>query len=325
MLTNTKIFPVRKIDSSFQFTSEPNIFLLFSGNDSASKAKTMLHLIQQLKSDLERSIDGTTTQNINTKELSGGARINRIFHERLPYEIQRMEYNEAKLRKEISIAIKNIRGTRVGLFTPDQAFEAIVRDHVKRLSVPSLKCIELVLNELFDVINKCTNKMRKYPKLQNEVQRLIQTQVRQDEQRTKEQILLLVDVELSYMNTNHDDFIGFTSAQNSAEMATRHNLPNQVIRKGYLMTKDNQGIVLNNNKGYWFVLTTSDLTWFKDEEEKDKRFGMSLDELMIRDLKAGFMKKQHSFALFNIHNKNVYRDSKQLELACDTKEGEYEF
>lgn len=308
-------------EKKIQLEKEVNEYKNFSGNDPASKAKTMLQLIQQLKNDLERSIDGATSNDISTNELSGGARINRIFHERLPYEIQRMEYDEKQLRKEISIAIKNIRGTRVGLFTPDQAFEAIVRDHIRRLSTPSLKCIELVLAELFDVINKCTEKMRKYPKLRSEVQRLIHTQIRQDEHKTKEQIMLLVDIELSYMNTNHEDFIGFAAAQSNAEMASRQKLVNQVIRKGYLITKENQGLMYNNTKGYWFVLTSSDLSWYKDEEEKDKRYMLPLDELMIREIKSGFMSKKHSFALFNIHNKNVHRDTKQLELACETKGG----
>lgn len=105
-------------EKKIQLEKEVNEYKNFSGNDPASKAKTMLQLIQQLKNDLERSIDGATSNEINTNELSGGARINRIFHELLPYNIQKMEYDEKKLRKEISIAIQNIRGTRVGLFTP---------------------------------------------------------------------------------------------------------------------------------------------------------------------------------------------------------------
>lgn len=162
--------------------------------------------------------------------------------------------------------------------------------------------------------------MRKYPKLKSEVQCLIHTQLRQDERKTKEQLDQLVKIELSYMNTNHEDFIGFAAAQSNAEMASRQKITNQVIRKGYLITKENQGLMYNNTKGYWFVLTSSDLSWFKDDEEKDKRFMLSLDELMIREVKSGFMSKKHSFALFNTHNKNVYRDLKQLELACETKE-----
>ena len=43
-------------------------------------------------------------------ELSGGAKINRLFHERFPYEIVKMEFDEKELRKEIAFAIRNIHG-----------------------------------------------------------------------------------------------------------------------------------------------------------------------------------------------------------------------
>ena len=43
-------------------------------------------------------------------ELSGGAKINRLFHERFPYEIVRMEFDEKELRREIAFAIRNIHG-----------------------------------------------------------------------------------------------------------------------------------------------------------------------------------------------------------------------
>lgn len=36
--------------------------------------------------ELEKSIEGAGTE-ISTRELSGGAKINRIFHERFPYEL----------------------------------------------------------------------------------------------------------------------------------------------------------------------------------------------------------------------------------------------
>lgn len=44
-------------------------------------------MIQQLQSDFERSIEGSGSELVNTLELSGGARINRLFHERFPFEI----------------------------------------------------------------------------------------------------------------------------------------------------------------------------------------------------------------------------------------------
>lgn len=307
-------------EKMLQLEKEVNEYKNFSGNDATSKAKTMLQLLQQLKNDLERSIDGCTSNDINTKELSGGARIKRIFHQTLPHELVKMEYDEPHLRKQITFAIKNIRGTRVGLFTPDQAFEAIVRDLIRRIGEPSLVCVELVVRELLDVINVCTEKMRKYPKLRNEVQRLINTHVRQAEQKAKDHLEQMIQIELSYMNTNHEDFIGFAAARSNAENSSRQKVVNQVIRKGVMQLKEAQ-LMYNNTKEYYFVLTNSDLSWFKDDELKDKRFMLSLEDLMIRDLRGGFMSgKRHSFALFNVHNKNVYREYKQLELSCDTKE-----
>lgn len=70
-------------------------------------------MIQQLQSDFERTIEGSGSALINTNELSGGAKINRLFHERFPFEIVKMEFDEKELRKEIAFAIRNIHGIRV--------------------------------------------------------------------------------------------------------------------------------------------------------------------------------------------------------------------
>ena len=52
------------------------------------------------------------------------------------------------------------------------------------------------------------------------------------------------------------------------------------------------------SKDFWFVLTTESLSWFKDEEEKDKKYMLQLDQLKIKDLDSGLFSKRHSFALF---------------------------
>lgn len=116
-------------------------------------------MIQQLQNDFERAIEGSGSALINTNELSGGAKINRLFHERFPYEIVRMEFDEKELRKEIAFAIRNIHGIRVGLFTPDMAFDAIVKGQISRLKEPSLKCVDLVVQELTNVVRNCSLKV----------------------------------------------------------------------------------------------------------------------------------------------------------------------
>ena len=44
---------------------------------------------------------------------------------------------------------------RVGLFTPDMAFEVIVKNQIRKLTDPSIKCIDMVMTELLDMIKQC--------------------------------------------------------------------------------------------------------------------------------------------------------------------------
>jgi len=46
----------------------------------------------------------------------------------------------------------------VGLFTPDMAFEAIVKKQIGRLREPGLKCCDLVTQELSNVIRMVAEK-----------------------------------------------------------------------------------------------------------------------------------------------------------------------
>ncbi|XP_046448871.1 dynamin-like isoform X22 [Daphnia pulex] len=296
-------------------------FKHFRPDDPSIKTKAMLQMIQQLQSDFERAIEGSGTANINTMELSGGAKINRLFHERFPFEIVKMEFDEKELRREIAFAIRNIHGIRVGLFTPDLAFEAIVKKQISRLKEPSLKCIDLVVAELTNVVRFCAEKMNRYPRLREEAERIITTQIREREQRCKDQIILLNECELAYMNTNHEDFIGFANAQQSSENAsnTGRKLGNQVIRKGY-MSISNLGIMKGGSRDYWFVLSSETLSWYKDDEEKDKKYMLNLDGLKLRDIEQGFMSRRHAIGLFNKDGRNVYKDYKQLEVSCETQD-----
>ena len=41
---------------------------------------------------------------------------------------------------------------RVGLFTPDMAFEVIVRNQIKKLMDPSVKCVDMVMTELMELV-----------------------------------------------------------------------------------------------------------------------------------------------------------------------------
>ncbi|XP_055730319.1 dynamin-1 isoform X4 [Salvelinus fontinalis] len=306
----------------------------FRPDDPSRKTKALLQMVQQFSVDFEKRIEGSGDQ-IDTAELSGGARINRIFHERFPFELVKMEFNEKELRKEISYAIKNIHGIRTGLFTPDLAFEAIVKKQIQKLKEPSLKCIDMVVSELTSTIQKCSDKLAQYPMLREEMEKIVTQHIRDRESRTKDQVMLLIDIELAYMNTNHEDFIGFANAQQrSSQVAQKKQtgskdeiMPERgavndrfkVIRKGWL-TINNIGIMKGGAKEYWFVLTAESLSWYKDDEEKEKKYMLQVDNLRLRDVEKSFMSSKQIFALFNTEQRNVYKDYRQLELACESQE-----
>lgn len=44
----------------------------------------------------------------------------------------------------------------------------------------------------------------------------------------------------------------------------------------------NLGIMKGGSRDYWFVLTSESISWFKDEEEKDKKYMLPLDGLKIK-------------------------------------------
>lgn len=284
-------------------------------DDPGRKTKALMQLVTQFYADIERSIEGSSAKLVSTQELSGGAIIKRLFHERLPFDINQMIIDEKELRREIQFAIRNIHGIRVGLFTPDMAFEAIAKKQIGKLKDPSLKCVDLVVNELAAVVRKCADSMARYPRLRDELERIVVSFTREREQVAKQQINLIIECELAYMNTNHEDFIGYSNAEAKANQGqpVKTLLGNQVIRKGWLTV--NTSFIRGSKEG-WFVLKADSLNWYKDEEEKEKKYMLTLDGVKLKDLESGFMTRAFRFALFYADGRNVYKDQKQLEVGC---------
>ncbi|KAM6953906.1 LOW QUALITY PROTEIN: dynamin-1 [Aplochiton taeniatus] len=295
----------------------------FRPDDPSRKTKALLQMVQQFAVDFEKRIEGSGDQ-IDTYELSGGAKINRIFHERFPFDLVKLAIDEKTMRKEISYAIKNIHGIRTGLFTPDMAFETIVKRQIALLKEPCTKCVDMVISELVSTVRQCTLKLAQYPMLREEMERIVTQHIRDRETLTKDQVILLIDIELAYMNTNHEDFIGFANAQQRSNPQNKKKAAGtqdetMVIRKGWL-TINNISIMKGGAKEYWFTLTAETLSWYKDDEEKEKKYMMPLDNLKFKDMEKSFMSSKHMFAIFNTEHRNVYKDNRTLELASDTLE-----
>uniref|UniRef100_A0A669AWC0 Interferon-induced GTP-binding protein Mx n=1 Tax=Oreochromis niloticus TaxID=8128 RepID=A0A669AWC0_ORENI len=291
-------------------------------DDPSRKTKQLLQMVQQFSVDFEKRIEGSGDQ-VDTVELSGGAKINRIFHERFPFELVKMECDEKEMRREISYAIKNIHGIRTGLFTPDMAFEAIVKKQVIKLKEPCVKCVDMVIQELINTVRQCSNKLECFPRLREETERIVTSHIRDRESRAKDQVLLLIDIQLSYINTNHEDFIGFANAQQRSSQTNKSqsSAGNQVSICHVSCVKQWRSreycTPTQRQDGYLIAARTF---CFPGPQEKEKKYMLPLDNLKVRDVEKSFMSSKHIFCIFNTESRNVYKDNRTLELACDSQD-----
>ena len=279
-----------------------NEYKEFNSDDPRTKSNLLFSSLQDLSKEFEKSIYGISSE-VNTTELAGGAKINQIFNEIFPYELVKIEYDTKELRTEIKYAILNTHGIRNGLFTPDIAFEVTVKNQISRFKDPTYKCVDLVVTELTKVIHGLTGKLTRYPFLRDETDRIINTRLKEQEKSCKDQLNLYIGTHLSYINTSHEDFIGFANAsQPEKVIESKKNVKNQIVRKGY-MGLHGVSIIKGGSKDLWFVLTTETLSWYKDEKEEEKKYMLSLDGLKIRNVDSGFFSKRHAFALTSTDGK----------------------
>uniref|UniRef100_H2YZS4 dynamin GTPase n=1 Tax=Ciona savignyi TaxID=51511 RepID=H2YZS4_CIOSA len=267
-----------------------------------------LRMIQGFNNSFEKLIEGTGAS-IDTLELSGGAKINRIFHERFPYELVKREFDEQTLRKEISVVIQHIHAIRTGLFTPDTAFEEIVKSQITKLKDPALKCVELVSAELMSVLRKCSDKMCRYPMLREETDRIVSSHVREREAATKDQVSYLIDFELAYINTNHDDFIALTLMVNGFIFSIC-NFFTKIINTKNNVSLSNIDILYLNSNQFLLMLRKRALTAGQRKNLSETRFSRRKNGLISNQGNRGYL----SCLSFTPHAR------RQLELSAETQE-----
>lgn len=103
-------------------------------------------------------------------------------------------------------------------------------------------------------------------------------------------------------------YFNLFSAENQAEKnnsVTSRAPGNQVIRKGYMFVH-NQSMI-RGAKDFWFVLTSENLAWFKDDSEKEIQYILPLNGIKLRDLENKFISRRHTFGLFYANGRNVYK------------------
>lgn len=189
----------------------------------------ILKLMTQFARDFVASIDGTTFD-ISTKELCGGARVYHIFHDVFGHALDSINPTQNLTVQDIRTAIRNSTGPRPSLFVPEAAFELLIKPQIKLLEPPSLRCVELVYEELMKICHNCTSKeLERFPRLHSQLIEVVSELLRERLGPTSEYVQSLIHIQAAYINTNHPAFV-----QDSANIARQTRQDNQSTQRNLI-------------------------------------------------------------------------------------------
>merc|ERR1719483_372584 len=179
------------------------------GQEVVEKNTTLLQIITKFASSYVATLDGTA-RNIEPSELCGGARICYIFHETFGRTLDSIHPLTGLTNIDVLTAIRNATGPRPALFVPEVSFELLVKRQIRRLEEPSMRCIELVHEEMQRIIQHCGNEvqqeMMRFPRLHEKIIDVVTNLLRCRLPPTNSMVENIVAIELSYINTKHPDF-----------------------------------------------------------------------------------------------------------------------
>lgn len=173
-----------------------------------SRGALLLQVITRFSANYRDAIDGKLTD-LSVNELYGGARVNYIFNEIFSKCLDGVDPTDGLTANDIRTAIRNATGPKAALFVPEVSFELLVKTQITRLEEPSIQCVELVYDELQRIVSQLESKeLLRFANLKDRVVEVVNNLLNKYKTPTKDMISNLISVEMSFINTNHPDFVG---------------------------------------------------------------------------------------------------------------------
>lgn len=193
--------------------------------DKNEQGALILRLMTQFARDFVSSIEGTKVD-VSTKELSGGARIYYIFNDIFGRALASIDATHNLENQDIRTAIRNSTGPRPSLFVPEMAFDLLVKPQIKLLEAPSLRCVELVYEELVKICHNCTStELQRFPRLHAQLIEVVSELLRERLGPTSDYAQSLIEIQAAYINTNHPAFISASALTQHSNQPSRPQIP----------------------------------------------------------------------------------------------------
>ncbi|KAI1659051.1 vacuolar sorting protein 1 [Daldinia decipiens] len=173
-----------------------------------NSANIVLNIITEFTNQWRTVLEGNNGE-LSSTELSGGARISFVFHELYSNGVKAVDPFDVVKDVDIRTILYNSSGSSPALFVGTTAFEVIVKQQIKRLEEPSLKCVSLVYDELVRILSQLLTKAlyRRYPQLKEKFHGVVIGFFKKAMEPTNKLVRDLVAMESCYINTAHPDFL----------------------------------------------------------------------------------------------------------------------
>ncbi|KAJ5462602.1 hypothetical protein N7475_007546 [Penicillium sp. IBT 31633x] len=173
-----------------------------------NSANIILNIITEFSNEYRTVLEGNN-QELSSIELSGGARISFVFHELYSNGVKAVDPFDVVKDIDIRTILYNSSGSSPALFVGTTAFELIVKQQIRRLEEPSLKCISLVYDELVRILSQLLTKQlfRRYPMLKEKFHAVVIAFFKKCMEPTNKLVKDLINMESTYVNTGHPDFL----------------------------------------------------------------------------------------------------------------------
>ncbi|KAI8142686.1 Dynamin central region-domain-containing protein [Fennellomyces sp. T-0311] len=171
-------------------------------------ASMVLNIITEFCTEFRTIIDGNSND-LSSYELSGGARISFVFHELYANGVKSVDPLDQIKDSDIRTILYNSSGSSPALFVATTAFEVIIKQQIKRLEDPSIKCITMVYEELVRILGQLLNKQffKRFPALKEKFYQVVLAFFKKALNPTNKLVSDLVSMEACYINTAHPDFL----------------------------------------------------------------------------------------------------------------------
>lgn len=183
-----------------------------------SPTSIALNMITNFSKDYNEILNGEAKE-LTSQELSGGARISFVFHEIFKNGVNAIDPFDQIKDADIRTIMHNTSGSAPSLFVGTQAFEVLVKQQINRLEEPSLRCVNLIFDELARILSQIIShpQYSRYPALKERLSQSFLQFLREELTPTNKFVTDVINAEETYVNTAHPDLLKGSQAMEIVE------------------------------------------------------------------------------------------------------------